>query len=373
MPLLPKASLDYTYIVYLIGVITIIYASISTLRTIGVTFTSLVSNFFPISKKVYAVLIKGFSLALVHIMFTFVLLYFAKTLNVSLLVPFITTLSSYLSVLIMKNLNSDKIITKHDLFLLFIPIFLFGVIKFCIYFYIGPLDITLLDPLFIAVASLFSSFYLTLSHSLGLVSIDVPKGLGFLRSITHRYLLCAARNLDFSSRYILYATGGQQGSSVPTSGPQLAPATASSSGYGGTYYNIQGGLHWDRWLTTLSPTEKKMKTRLANGGVFFLDIHKVIEHTRADLPTIPEIPSDEEVNDISQQPWFRYKFVGDLAKHGDSVNGSMFSDGEKRCVAALLKERNRTDMYRISSDGRTVIGWRRIYRDSALLKSLAAA
>lgn len=33
LPLLPKASLDYTYIVYLIGVITIIYASFSTLRT----------------------------------------------------------------------------------------------------------------------------------------------------------------------------------------------------------------------------------------------------------------------------------------------------------------------------------------------------
>ena len=36
LPLLPKACLDYTYIVYLIGVITIIYASISTLRTIDV-------------------------------------------------------------------------------------------------------------------------------------------------------------------------------------------------------------------------------------------------------------------------------------------------------------------------------------------------
>ena len=36
LPLLPKASLDYTYLVYLIGVITIIYASISTLRTIDV-------------------------------------------------------------------------------------------------------------------------------------------------------------------------------------------------------------------------------------------------------------------------------------------------------------------------------------------------
>ena len=36
LPLLAKASLDYTYIVYLIGVITIIYASFSTLRTIDV-------------------------------------------------------------------------------------------------------------------------------------------------------------------------------------------------------------------------------------------------------------------------------------------------------------------------------------------------
>ncbi len=36
LPLLPKASLDYTYIVYLMGVITIIYASLSTLRTIDV-------------------------------------------------------------------------------------------------------------------------------------------------------------------------------------------------------------------------------------------------------------------------------------------------------------------------------------------------
>ena len=34
LPLLPKASIDYTYIIYLIGVITIIYASFSTLRTI---------------------------------------------------------------------------------------------------------------------------------------------------------------------------------------------------------------------------------------------------------------------------------------------------------------------------------------------------
>jgi len=36
LPLVPKASLDYTYIVYLIGVITIIYASFSTLRTIDI-------------------------------------------------------------------------------------------------------------------------------------------------------------------------------------------------------------------------------------------------------------------------------------------------------------------------------------------------
>jgi NADH-ubiquinone oxidoreductase chain 4 len=36
LPLLPKASLDYTYIVYLIGIITIIYASLSTLRTIDI-------------------------------------------------------------------------------------------------------------------------------------------------------------------------------------------------------------------------------------------------------------------------------------------------------------------------------------------------
>lgn len=36
LPILPKACLDYTYIIYLIGVITIIYASISTLRTIDV-------------------------------------------------------------------------------------------------------------------------------------------------------------------------------------------------------------------------------------------------------------------------------------------------------------------------------------------------
>jgi NADH-ubiquinone oxidoreductase chain 4 len=36
LPLIPKASLDYTYIIYLIGVITIIYASFSTLRTIDI-------------------------------------------------------------------------------------------------------------------------------------------------------------------------------------------------------------------------------------------------------------------------------------------------------------------------------------------------
>ena len=36
LPLLPKAYLDYTYIVYLIGVITILYASFSTLRTIDI-------------------------------------------------------------------------------------------------------------------------------------------------------------------------------------------------------------------------------------------------------------------------------------------------------------------------------------------------
>jgi NADH-ubiquinone oxidoreductase chain 4 len=36
LPLLPKASLDYTYIVYIIGVTTIIYASFSTLRTIDI-------------------------------------------------------------------------------------------------------------------------------------------------------------------------------------------------------------------------------------------------------------------------------------------------------------------------------------------------
>jgi NADH-ubiquinone oxidoreductase chain 4 len=36
LPLIPKAAIDYTYIVYLIGIITIIYASISTLRTIDI-------------------------------------------------------------------------------------------------------------------------------------------------------------------------------------------------------------------------------------------------------------------------------------------------------------------------------------------------
>ena len=36
LPLLPKAAIDYTYIIYLIGIITIIYASISTLRTIDI-------------------------------------------------------------------------------------------------------------------------------------------------------------------------------------------------------------------------------------------------------------------------------------------------------------------------------------------------
>lgn len=36
LPLLPEASLNYTYVVYVIGVITIIYASFSTLRTIDV-------------------------------------------------------------------------------------------------------------------------------------------------------------------------------------------------------------------------------------------------------------------------------------------------------------------------------------------------
>ena len=36
LPFLPKASMDFTYIVYLIGVVTIIYASISTLRTVDV-------------------------------------------------------------------------------------------------------------------------------------------------------------------------------------------------------------------------------------------------------------------------------------------------------------------------------------------------
>ena len=36
LPLLPKASIEYTYIIYLVGIITIIYASFSTLRTIDV-------------------------------------------------------------------------------------------------------------------------------------------------------------------------------------------------------------------------------------------------------------------------------------------------------------------------------------------------
>ena len=36
LPILPKASLDFTYIIYLIGVITVIYASFSTLRTIDI-------------------------------------------------------------------------------------------------------------------------------------------------------------------------------------------------------------------------------------------------------------------------------------------------------------------------------------------------
>ena len=36
LPILPKASLDYTFIVFVIGVITIIYASFSTLRTTDV-------------------------------------------------------------------------------------------------------------------------------------------------------------------------------------------------------------------------------------------------------------------------------------------------------------------------------------------------
>ena len=36
LPLLPKASMDYTYIIFLIGVVTIIYASLSTLRTIDI-------------------------------------------------------------------------------------------------------------------------------------------------------------------------------------------------------------------------------------------------------------------------------------------------------------------------------------------------
>jgi len=36
LPVLPKAYMEYTYLIYLIGVITILYASVSTLRTIDV-------------------------------------------------------------------------------------------------------------------------------------------------------------------------------------------------------------------------------------------------------------------------------------------------------------------------------------------------
>lgn len=36
LPIIPKASINYTYFIYMIGVITIIYASISTLRTIDI-------------------------------------------------------------------------------------------------------------------------------------------------------------------------------------------------------------------------------------------------------------------------------------------------------------------------------------------------
>ena len=36
LPLVPKAAIDYTYIIYIVGVITVIYASISTLRTIDI-------------------------------------------------------------------------------------------------------------------------------------------------------------------------------------------------------------------------------------------------------------------------------------------------------------------------------------------------
>jgi NADH-ubiquinone oxidoreductase chain 4 len=36
LPIIPKASISYTYVVYVIGVITILYASISTLRTIDI-------------------------------------------------------------------------------------------------------------------------------------------------------------------------------------------------------------------------------------------------------------------------------------------------------------------------------------------------
>lgn len=36
LPLLPQASLEYTFIVYVIGALTVIYASFSTLRTIDI-------------------------------------------------------------------------------------------------------------------------------------------------------------------------------------------------------------------------------------------------------------------------------------------------------------------------------------------------
>jgi NADH-ubiquinone oxidoreductase chain 4 len=36
LPLIPKAAMDYNYVIYLIGIITIIYSSISTLRTIDI-------------------------------------------------------------------------------------------------------------------------------------------------------------------------------------------------------------------------------------------------------------------------------------------------------------------------------------------------
>lgn len=100
----------------------------------------------------------------------------------------------------------------------------------------------------------------------------------------------------------------------------------------------------------------QMKTRLANAGVFFLDIHKVIEHSRATLPPIGDRLTIEEVNQISQQSWFRYKLVGDIAKHGDSVTAKMFSESESRCTVEVLKAKGRTDMFNVSSDGRTIIG-----------------